>query len=74
MLLFFNILVNPLDPKAQHDLELLSTAAVVVGNMPIRRLTSNEIEHIKMVTDFVAELIRLGKCAIAKATREKGGA
>ncbi|CAM1502204.1 Fc.00g041880.m01.CDS01 [Cosmosporella sp. VM-42] len=71
MTLFFNILMNPLDPQAKEDLELLSSAADLIRSMPIRRLTSHEIGHIKMVDDFVAELIRLGNCAILKQTRER---
>ncbi|KAB5513067.1 hypothetical protein GE09DRAFT_981493 [Coniochaeta sp. 2T2.1] len=71
MTLFFSILLNPLDTQAKLDLELLSSAADLVRNMPIRRLTENEIEHLKMVDDFVAELIRLGNCAISKAKGER---
>ncbi|KAH7115347.1 hypothetical protein B0J13DRAFT_572360 [Dactylonectria estremocensis] len=71
MILFFNVLLNPLDTQAELDLELLSSAADLIRRMPIRRLTRYEIEHFKMVDDFVAELIRLGNCAISKARGEK---
>lgn len=70
--LFFNILINPLDPQAKADLELLSSAVDLIRSMPIRRLTPYEIGHIKMVDDFVAELLHLGNCAISRARREKG--
>jgi hypothetical protein len=75
MTLFFNVLLNPLDSQAKLDLELLSSAADLIRNMPIRRLTEYEIEHFKMVDDFIAELIRLGNCAISKAEWdcERGG-
>lgn len=72
MSLFFNLLMNPLEEQAQADLELLSSAAGLVRQMPVRRLTPHELAHMKLVNDFVAELIRLSKCAIAKATKERG--
>ncbi|KAF4973176.1 hypothetical protein FZEAL_9393 [Fusarium zealandicum] len=69
--LFFNLIMNPLEEQAKMDLELLSSAADLVKNMPVRRLTPHELAHMKLVNDFVAELIRLSKCAIAKATRQR---
>ncbi|KPM39867.1 hypothetical protein AK830_g6707 [Neonectria ditissima] len=71
MTLFLNIIMDPLDPQAKHDIELLSAAAELVRNMPVRKMTSHEIGHIKLVNDFVAELARLANCAIAKATIER---
>ncbi|KAH8654335.1 hypothetical protein BGZ61DRAFT_435100 [Ilyonectria robusta] len=71
MTLFFNVLLNPLDTQANLDLGLLSSAADLIRSMPIRRLTRYEIEHLKMVDDFIAELIRLGNCAISKAKGEE---
>ncbi|KKA25228.1 C6 transcription factor [Rasamsonia emersonii CBS 393.64] len=69
--IFCNLLMNPLDPQAIEDLELLSRVPELVKGIRIRQLTLNEILHIKLVDDFVAELIRLGKCAVAKAQRER---
>lgn len=71
MNLFFNVLLYPLDTQAKLDLGLLSSAADLIRSMPIRRLTRYEIEHLKMVDDFIAELIRLGNCAISKAKGEE---
>ncbi|RSL97755.1 hypothetical protein CEP52_010738 [Fusarium oligoseptatum] len=71
MSLFFNLLMNPLEDRAQADLELLSSAAGLVRQLPVRRLTPHELSHMKLVNDFVTELIRLCKCAIAKATKER---
>ncbi|KAI5464261.1 hypothetical protein BGZ63DRAFT_439435 [Mariannaea sp. PMI_226] len=71
MTIFLNIITNPLDSQAKLDLDLLSSATDLVRSMPVRRLTSYEIGHIKMVNEFVAELIRLGHCAILKATAEQ---
>ncbi|KAH6888188.1 fungal-specific transcription factor domain-containing protein [Thelonectria olida] len=71
MTIFLNILKNPLEPQAKLDLDLLSSATDLVRSMPVRRLTLYEIGHIKMVNEFVAELIRLGNCAILKADIER---
>lgn len=71
MTLFLNIIMYPLDPQAKLDIDLLSAAAELVRNMPVRKMTSHEIGHMKLVNDFVAELIRLANCAIAKATIER---
>ncbi|KAH7159283.1 hypothetical protein DER46DRAFT_509070 [Fusarium sp. MPI-SDFR-AT-0072] len=73
MALFFNILQNPQDTQATLDLELLRSAADLIRRMPIRRLTEYEIGHFKMVDDLIAELIRLGNCAISKAKDEEEG-
>lgn len=69
--IFCNLLMNPLDPQAIEDLELLSRVPELVKGIRIRQLTLNEIMHIKLVDDFVSELIQLGKCAVAKARRER---
>lgn len=71
MTLFFNILINPLDPQSKEDMELLNSAADLIRSMPVRKVTAYEIGHIKMVDDFVAEMLRLGNCAIEKETRER---
>lgn len=71
MTLFFNILLHPLDPQSKADVELLDSASNLIRDMTIRRLTHYEVVHIKLMNDFVMELIRLGKCAIEKATRER---
>ncbi|KAM5346974.1 hypothetical protein ACJ41O_009979 [Fusarium nematophilum] len=71
MSLFFNLLMNPLEDQAKDDLELFKSAAELVKNMPVRRLTPHELAHMKLVNDFVAELIRLSSCAMAKAARER---
>ncbi|EXA32071.1 hypothetical protein FOVG_16647 [Fusarium oxysporum f. sp. pisi HDV247] len=69
--LFFNILMHPLHERAEQDLELLKTAADLVNNLPVRRLTPHEVSYIELVNDFVVELVRLGRSAICKATREQ---
>lgn len=71
MSLFLNIIMYPLDPQAKFDIDLLSEAAYLVRSMPVRKMTAYEMSHMKLVNDFVAELIRLAHCAIAKATMER---
>ena len=69
--IFCNILLNPLDPRAVDDLELLSSTPELIKSMRMRQLTTAEIEHMRLVDNFVAELIRLGNCSITKALRER---
>lgn len=68
--IFCNILLNPLDPRAVDDLELLSSTPELIKNMRMRQLTVAEIEHMQLVDTFVAELIRLGNCSITKALQD----
>ncbi|KND87494.1 putative transcriptional regulatory protein [Tolypocladium ophioglossoides CBS 100239] len=70
MTLFFNILRNPLDDQAILDVELLSAASELIRSMPIRRVTPHETAYLRKADEFVAELSRLGKCAIAKSQSE----
>jgi hypothetical protein len=72
LMIFCNLLLNPLDPQAIQDLELLECVPEVIKGLKIRHMTINEILHIKMVDDFVAELTRLAKCAIIKVRKESG--
>ncbi|KAF5020123.1 hypothetical protein F66182_7855 [Fusarium sp. NRRL 66182] len=67
MTLFLNILMNPLNDRAEDDIQLLQSAAHLVNSFPVSRFTPHEIAYMKMVDDFAAELVRLGRCAIAKA-------
>lgn len=69
--LFCNILSNPLDPQTGDDLELLRTAPELIKGIRLRRLATNEIQHTKMIEDFVAELLRLGSSAIQKAREDE---
>jgi hypothetical protein len=69
--LFFNILLRPLHPQAQDDLRLISAAAEITRNVPVLELTANEMQRMKLVDEFAAEVIRLGWAAISKATREQ---
>ncbi|RBR12137.1 uncharacterized protein FIESC28_08771 [Fusarium coffeatum] len=65
--IFFNILMHPLHGRAVADLELLRSAANLICELPISRLTSREVAHTKLVNEFATELVRLAKSAIARA-------
>jgi hypothetical protein len=69
MILFFHVLAEPLDPQAKVDLRLLSSVAGLIRNIPIGSLTPHEIGHIRLASDFITELVRLGNCAIRKARK-----
>lgn len=60
-------MVDPLQPRARDDLELLNLTPELLKGMRSRTLTRNEIANIKLVDSFVAELTRLGSQAITKA-------
>ncbi|KAF9774292.1 hypothetical protein IL306_007727, partial [Fusarium sp. DS 682] len=54
--LFFNILMHPLHERAGQDLELLKEAADLISNLPVKRLTRHEVEHMERINGFVLEL------------------
>ncbi|KAM4067058.1 fungal specific transcription factor [Hirsutella rhossiliensis] len=68
--IFFSILRNPLDEQATQDVELLGLASNIIKSMPISQITAHEMAYLGRVDEFVAELGRLGKCAIAKSRNE----
>ncbi|KAK0389923.1 hypothetical protein NLU13_3496 [Sarocladium strictum] len=70
MALFCHILMDPLNPDVEQDVALLASTAELINILPIQRLTSHELAHIELVTEFVAELCYLSRKAIAKATAE----
>lgn len=70
--LFFSILVDPLNPNAQHDLDLLDLVPELIRRIRLRTLTQSEMYHLNIVDDFLAELIRLGRCAIQHAKAKTG--
>lgn len=70
-IIFCNLLNNPLDPNASVDLELLNSAPRLIQQMRMRRLARDEMTHMKMIDDFVAEVARLGNAAVLKARQEQ---
>jgi hypothetical protein len=69
--IFCNIIYNPLHAQADADLELLNSAPQLVRQMRLRRLARDEMAHMKMVDDFVAEIPRLASRAILKAREDQ---
>ncbi|KAK3387975.1 hypothetical protein B0H63DRAFT_167718 [Podospora didyma] len=65
--LFCSILLVPLNPWAEADLDLLGSAAELIKDIRMPRLSQNETMHLNMVNEFVTELTRLGRCAVTKA-------
>ncbi|KAK3373029.1 fungal-specific transcription factor domain-containing protein [Lasiosphaeria ovina] len=66
--LFFSILLDPLNPRsAQADLGLLASAPELIKGIRRRLLTRNEMLHIQMVDEFIAELTHLAHCAVRMA-------
>lgn len=72
--IFCSILQTPSDPQATSDLELLQETTGMMERIFFHQLCSvNEVVHIKVVADFVAELYRLANCAVEKAANERLG-
>ncbi|KAK4251298.1 hypothetical protein C7999DRAFT_37639 [Corynascus novoguineensis] len=71
--IFCNIIYNPINPNTDVDLDLLNSAPLLIKEMRLRRLARDEMAHMKMVDDFVAELARLANCAVLKARQERSG-
>lgn len=72
LIVFCNILLEPLHSSASSDLELLFDTRdiiTVVGESFV--LSSKEALHIKHIRDFVSELTRLADCAIVNAQEEQ---
>ncbi|TLS29423.1 hypothetical protein PpBr36_02132 [Pyricularia pennisetigena] len=69
--IFCNVLLHPLGASSEDDLELLGSVENLIKEMRRRRqLTPHEVVNINMIDEFVAELTRLGHCAILNACRE----
>ena len=71
MALFVDVLIHPLEARAQPDLEALVAAVGVIQSLPLCRLTTCEMVYVPKLCDFVMELVRLGSCAIWKAKKEE---
>jgi hypothetical protein len=67
MTLFFNILRDPLKDQAIQDVELLRSASDLIRRMPMKKVTTYEETYLRKVDGVIAELGRLGRCAIEKA-------
>lgn len=69
--IFSNVLMNPLCPRAEEDLDLLKSAPELINCIRTRPLTPNESMHMKTIEEFAAEMYRLGNCAIRQARKER---
>lgn len=72
LVLFCNLLLDPLDVQAVSDLELLNQVPDTIRRLKLRNLSLRETSHMELVYEFVRELARLGQCAVTKARRERG--
>ncbi|KAM0274971.1 hypothetical protein ACHAQH_007701 [Verticillium albo-atrum] len=66
--IFCNILLDPLDPQAEDDLNLLCSIPSLIMSMRKGRLTPKEQAYFAEVNDFFAELTRLARCAIDRVS------
>lgn len=73
MTLFFSILREPQGDSVLQDVELISTAAVIVRTMPINVYVPFATEYLRRVDAFVKELHRLAQGAILQAARGNVG-
>lgn len=71
MSLFLNILIHPIDPRGQVDLGILASAISMFQNTPPQSLTTDDIEHLQEMSNFMTELVRLGNLAIWNARKEE---
>ncbi|KAH8897325.1 hypothetical protein GQ53DRAFT_713061 [Thozetella sp. PMI_491] len=71
MSLFVNILLHPLSSQSELDVDILGGAASIIQSMPVDALTYEDLKHMQELTEFVLELVRLGRCAVVKAKREE---
>jgi hypothetical protein len=69
--IFCSILQNPLDPHSREDLDRLNVATVMMERIFSRKLPDTELEHFKLIAEFIMELKRLAECAIDKAWAEQ---
>lgn len=69
MPLFMNILIHPLGNTADSDLHILSSISSITRKIPAERLSLEEIEHIREISEFVMELVRLSHSAAWKVKR-----
>jgi hypothetical protein len=67
--IFCNVLLNPGGAHVMGDLELLSRAPRIIRMLRVRKQlsTSDDTMQLNMLDDFLAELSRLGVCAVNKA-------
>jgi flagellar motor component MotA len=71
LIIFGNILLEPLEPQAEHDMKLLKSTADLIKRIRSQGQITVENLDITRMDAFISEVIRLGNCAIAAARRER---
>ena len=69
MSLFLNIVIHPLDPQAQLDLEALLSVSNAVRKTISSDSTEDEKCRLSEASDFVMRLVWLGTSAVTKGAR-----
>ncbi|KAJ5329628.1 hypothetical protein N7452_010018 [Penicillium brevicompactum] len=69
MSLFLNIVIHPLDPQAQLDLEALMSVSNAVRKTISSDSTEDEKCRLSEASDFVMRLVWLGTSAVTKGAR-----
>lgn len=67
MVLFFNILRDPLHEHAANGLEIISLTRDVIKSMPESKSRPQDARNLGRLDKLIAELGRLAQCAVAKA-------
>ena len=70
--LFCNVLLDPLDPMAERDLQQISQVPGILRTFRVPLLAEKDASYFDLIRDFVAELVRLGQCAAQQAHLEAG--
>ncbi|KAJ3544621.1 hypothetical protein NM208_g2957 [Fusarium decemcellulare] len=66
LIIFFNILRDPLDKEASRDIELLQYIPDLFKMMRSRQLSQTEESHLKSFGSFIEEVVRLAKLVIRR--------
>ncbi|KAI1740698.1 hypothetical protein F4680DRAFT_464986 [Xylaria scruposa] len=67
--LFIDILAHPQNAESHTALDYLSAALNIIQNLSSKTSTQDDLKYTQEINRFIMELIRLGRCAIAKAQR-----
>ncbi|SPO06423.1 related to C6 transcription factor [Cephalotrichum gorgonifer] len=69
--IFCNILLSPLNPQAEGDTRLLLEVPGLIKGMRTHRLDTGDRDRVGQVEEFILELVRLAKCAMANARQKR---
>ncbi|KAL5688470.1 hypothetical protein EMGR_000775 [Emarellia grisea] len=65
--LFCNIISNPRDAEASHNVNLLQMTPGLIRRIPVRKLTLGEVIHLQYLDGFTAELAAICVRAVSKS-------